>query len=65
MLSPIDAKVKALAELGLTNTTKVRATLTTALALNTNRYPPNVLREEYFRLLNDFYDGSTEYVKGA
>lgn len=63
MIHLIDAKVKALAELGLTNTEKVRKALVNALVQNANRYPPYVLQEKYFELLNDFYNGNTEYRK--
>ena len=61
MLHPIDAKVKALAELGLTNTEKVREALVDALVQNANRYPLYVLQEKYFELLNEFYNGNTNY----
>lgn len=57
----ISAKVKALAELGLTNTKKVRGALIDSVAQNPNRYPPYVLQQTYFSLLNDFYNGNTEY----
>ena len=57
----INTKVKALAELGLTNTEKVRQVFERAVAQNLNRHLPNVLREVYFNLLTDFYNGSTEY----
>lgn len=63
MIHPIDAKVKALAELGLTNTEKVRKALVNALVQNANRYPLYVLQEKYFELLNEFYNGNTEYRK--
>ena len=63
MLHPIDAKVKLLAELGLTNTEKVRKALVDALVQNANRYPKFVLQEKFDELLNDFYNGNTEYRK--
>lgn len=62
-LSRIDAKVRVLAELGLTDTDKVRKAFVDALVTETNRYPPNVLMETYNKLLKDFYNGSTEYCK--
>lgn len=61
----INTKVKALAELGLTDTDKVRQAFEQSLAQNPNRYPPNVLQETYFALLNDFYGGGTDYMRGV
>lgn len=64
MMTLIESKVKALAELGLTNTIKVRAALVKAMVENPNRYPKNVVQQEYFYLLNSFYAGDTTYVRG-
>jgi len=57
----LDAQVDALAELGLTDKVKVRQALVDALVQNANRYPPYVLQEKYFELLNEFYNGNTNY----
>jgi hypothetical protein len=61
MTQLINTKVKALVELGLTNADKVREALINALKESPNRYPPSVIKQTYFSLLNDFYNGSTEY----
>ena len=61
MTQLINTKVKSLVELGLTNAEKVRDALVKALVENPNRYPPYVLQQKYFALLNDFYNGNTEY----
>ena len=57
----IDSKVKALVQLGLTNKEKVREALVNALVEQPNRYPPYVIQQAYFSMLNGFYNGSTEY----
>lgn len=63
-ISPVDARVKVLCELGLTDTAKVRQTLVNALVVQPNRYPLYVLQEAYDAMLKDFYNGNTQYVKG-
>ena len=62
IIDEINQKVQALVDLGLTDETKVRKALTTAITERPNRNPSIVLQQQYVFMENNFYGGDTTYV---
>ena len=61
IIDDINNKVTELAALGLTDSTKVRRALASALDNNTNRNSTIILQQQYALMLTQFVSGSTEY----
>ena len=64
IIADINSRVDDLARLGLTDTDKVRKALSSAITDSPNRNPSTILQQAYIALLNNYYGGSTEYVRG-
>ena len=61
IIDDINLKVTELTALGLTNTTKVRRALTTAITDCPNRDPSIILQQQYTLMLAQYHSGNTEY----
>lgn len=62
IIDDINNKVTELAALGLTDESKVRKALSTAITNNPNHNPSVILYQQYMLMLVEFhYCGSTEY----
>lgn len=64
IVDDINHKVTELTALGLTDDTKVRRALSTAITDNPNRDPQTILQQQYVLMVNNFYCGDTTYVRG-
>ena len=64
IIDDINHKVQSLVDLGLTDDTKVRQALATAITTNPSRDPSTILQQQYVLMVNNFYGGDTTYVRG-
>ena len=65
IIDDINNKTQALVSIGLTDESKVRRAITTALTNNPNRNQHTILQQQCALMVNSFYGGDTTYVKGA
>ena len=65
IIDDINNKVAELVALGLTDDTKVRRTLSVAIATNPNRSPSIILQQQSALMIIQFNGGDTKYVRGV